>query len=225
MSNVIVSAGVGSWYPLGIDRLELSLQEHGWGGSTMFWRDEYPEGSPTHQEQPYAFKIRAIEAAHRAGHRFILWCDSSVWAVKNPEPIFSLIQNQGYYLWDSGHWCDTWINDKTLAAFGVTRGQAHDIRMISANVMGFDMENPTAQKFMERWNWALDHGLFPGSWKREPEDNEDAPYLGHRHDQSSASLIANELRMRIERIGVNCQYRQKDPAKASATACLLLEGM
>lgn len=224
--NVIISAGVGSWYPKGVERLENSLKEHGWQGDVLTWKEELPPDCPPHSEAPYAFKVKAFDAAIAQGYQNILWCDSSVWAVKNPEPLFAFIQNHGYYLWDSGHWCDTWTNDKTLDAFGVSRERAHDIRMISANIMGFDVRSEVAQKFLERWRWAMKEGLFAGHWTRQPGDKEAPVCLGHRHDQSCASLIANELRMRLDAIGVNCQYYDRhNPELMSKTISLTLEGM
>ncbi len=225
MSNVIVCCGVNHWYPRGVDRLVKSLEDVGWQGSILKWRDEYPPGSPTFEENPYAFKLFALEEAHRQGHRNVLWCDSSVWAVKNPEPIFTLIQDNGYYLWDSGYFCDVWINDKTLAGFGITREQAHDIHMISANIMGFDMESDLAKKFMARYRWAYEQGLFIGPHNKQPGDPERPPYMGHRHDQSSASLIAHELGLPLEQWGVNCQYDEDDQSRISPTICLTLRGM
>lgn len=223
--NVIISCGVGGWYPYGVKRLEHSLQQVGWAGDALLYVNEYPPGCPTHAEVPYAFKVKSFHAAIQKGHRYILWCDSSVWAVKNPEPIFSILQNQGYYIWDSGHWCDTWVNDKTLKAFGVTRQEAHSIRMLSANIMGFDAYSSIAMDFLKKWNWAMDQGLFVGHWTRLPGDTEENPYLGHRHDQSSASIIAHQLKMNLDPIGVNCQYAQEDPARMSPTISLTLRGM
>lgn len=225
MSNVIICAGIGAWHPQGVERLEQSLKDQGWQGSVLTWKDEYPPGSPTHQENPYAFKVFAFEEARRQGFRNILWCDSSVWAVKNPEPIFSIIQNQGYYLWDSGHWCDTWINDPCLAHFGLTREQAHSIRMISANIMGFDFDMPLTNVFMERWRKACDLGMFKGPWTKQAGDPEQPPYLGHRHDQSCASLIAHQLDMNLDLREVNCQYFDPDETRMSKTISLTLQGM
>jgi hypothetical protein len=225
MSNVIICSGVGGWYPKGVERLEQSLKDVGWGGSVLTWKDEYPPGSPPHQANPYAFKLFALEEARRQGFRNVLWCDSSVWATKNPEPVFSIIQNQGYYLWECGYMCNSWTNDATLQAFGISRQEAAVIKMISANIMGFDFEHPTAKAFMDRYRWAFGQGLFKGPWTRQEGDQEPPDYLGHRHDQSSASLIAHELGMNIEGWGVSCQYMEADQSKISATICLTLQGL
>jgi hypothetical protein len=225
MSNCIVSVGVGAWHPQGIDRLEQSLKDVGWQGGVLTFRSVYPPASPTHQEVNYGFKIYAIEEAVSQGYRNVLWVDSSVWAVKNPEPIFSIIQNQGYYLWDSGYRCSEWINDKTLNAFGITRAEAHDIAMISANIMGFDVQTEVSKTFLAHWRSAMANGLFNGPWTRQEGDQEEPPYRGHRHDQSSASLIAKKMGLSLEQWGRNCQYDEDDKSRISPTICLTLRGM
>lgn len=225
MSNAIVCCGVGAWYPLGVDRLVGSLKQVGWQGAVLTWKDEYPPGSPPHEANPYAFKLFALEEAQRQGHRYVLWCDSSVWALKNPEPIFSIIQNQGYYLWHFDHLVSQWTNDATLQAFGTSREEARSMVMISANIMGFDFDSHIAKRFMSRYRWAFGQGLFKGPWTRQEWDTEAPEYLGHRHDQSSASLIAHELGMNIEEWGINCQYDEDDKERISPTICLTLRGL
>lgn len=223
--NTIISVGVGRWHPKGVLRLSESLRDVGWGGSTRFWYNEYPDNCPTHQEMPYAFKVYAVEEAHRNGARFILWCDSSVWAIKNPEPIFAKIQDQGYWFWKTGYYSDAWCNDAILKAHNITREQAHDIDMISASIMGFDMEHPKTKEFMLRWRKDCDAGLFAGPWIKQSGDPELPPYMGHRHDQSSASLIIHELGLDVEMWGENAQYWEPDESKIKPGVKLILAGM
>lgn len=49
---MIISAGVGGWYPAGIRRLVRSLNFEGWGGDILTWED-YPPNCPTHDEMIY----------------------------------------------------------------------------------------------------------------------------------------------------------------------------
>jgi len=195
MSRCIVSVGVGGWYPQGIDRLARSLNYHGFNGEVMLWKT-YPVGCPPHQENPYAFKLHAIQEAFDAGHDQVLWLDSSAWAIGNPAPVMDIIERQGHYLWTSGYWTGQWTNDETLEHFGVTREEAMTITMIYALAIGLDRRNDRSMEFFRQWKEASALGLFKGDWKRKEGDHPD--YLGHRHDQSSASLIAHSLGMEID---------------------------
>lgn len=196
MSRCIVSVGVGSWYPTGIRRLYRSLIDHGCYDEIMFWSDSYPEGCPTHQEVPYGFKIAAIQAAFDAGHDQVLWLDTSAWAIQNPKPVLDIIEREGHYFWTSGYQAGTWTNDATLDHFGVTMDEAMDIHMLYALAIGLDRRNERSMEFFRRWKEASDLGLFKGSWTRS--DGDDERFQGHRHDQSSASIIAHQLGMEID---------------------------
>lgn len=198
MSMAIVSVGVGGWYEQGVRRLERSLIHHGWGGEMIIWNGEYPPGSPTHQEAPYAFKLAAIQYARAAGHDQVLWLDASAWAVKNPLPILHQMETRGHYLWTSGYACAQWCNDRSLEYIGVTRKFAASIPMFYALVVGLDFRHERSRRFFDRWQKAREDGMFIGSWKREEGDMEEEPYTGHRHDQSLGSLIAFQEGMVID---------------------------
>lgn len=196
MSQCIVSCGVGQWYPRGVKRLERSLLYHGWGGAMQMHIDKYPEGSPTHQEVPYAFKLNAIQKARSEGHDQVLWLDSCAWAIKRPHAIFDRIETEGHYFWTSGYACDTWCNNRSLNYFGISREEAKSIPMLYALVIGLDFRNHRTRQFFDWWQNACNAGVFNGSWKREEGDPDG--YEGHRHDQSAASLIAHKLGMGID---------------------------
>ncbi len=196
MSRCIVSVGVGNWYPKGIDRLARSLVHHGCHDEFMLWKNKYPDGCPTHQDNPYAFKLAAIQAAFDAGHDQVLWLDTSAWAIQNPKPVLDKIEREGYYFWTSGYKCGTWTNDATLQHFGVSRDEAMEIPMLYALAIGLDRRSGLSMEFFRRWKEACDLGLFKGSWTRSEGDDE--RFMGHRHDQSSASLIAHQLGMEID---------------------------
>ena len=117
---VITSFGKGQWYPKGIERLKKSCDQFGVKCTPFL---NYPLGSPTHEQIPYAFKIHCMEAV-RHYHNVVLWADSSVWLMNDPKPIFDIIKEQGYIIFDNfgnnnAHWC----NDRQLGHFGYGRGQ------------------------------------------------------------------------------------------------------
>jgi len=161
-------------------------------------KDIYPPGSPTHQEQPYAFKLAAIEQAWNDGHEQVLWVDSSGWAVNQVLPIFQGMDQTGHYFWTSGFYTAQWTNDRTLNYFGVTREEARTMPMLYAIIMGFDFRHERTRRFFARWKQSMLDGQFAGHWKRQPEDTEAMDYEGHRHDQSCASIIAAQEGMALD---------------------------
>lgn len=214
MSHCIVSVGVGQWYHRGVARLERSLIHHGWGGDQRLWMGSYPDGCPSHKENPYAFKLAAIEEARNRGHDTILWIDASGWAIANPLPILQQIEVQGHYFWTSGFNVAQWTNDRTLNFHGATREKARQWTMIYACVIGLDFRHPRTVDFFEKWKEAMKAGVFRGSWKREEGDTEHEEFQGHRHDQSSASIIANQLGMGIDMTCDTCRTYERTPPES-----------
>jgi hypothetical protein len=72
-----------------------------------------------------------------------------------------------------------------------------DIPMLMGICMGWNMREPKCQEFLRIWlDKAVDGSTFPGSWtNHQREVSADPRVLGHRHDQSAASLIAWQLDM------------------------------
>jgi hypothetical protein len=62
--------------------------------------------------------------------------------------------------------------------------------------MGFDFRTKMAYNFLSMWLGAAQAGIFKGRWNNdEKTESEDSRVRGHRHDQTSAELIAYHLRI------------------------------
>jgi hypothetical protein len=168
-------------YILGQQRLRQSLIDNNFNGDFFGYIGEGSVGSPSHLENPYAFKIYAIDKLRVMGYTKILWLDASVYAVKNVQPIFDWIEDKGIFMEEAGHWAGSWTNDATLEYFGITREQAMKVPMYSAGVSGFDFEKHNSINHFNFWYESMKNGLFKGSW-----DN-------HRHDMSCGTLVAHQL--------------------------------
>jgi len=175
--NVSTSA-----YTNGRLRLEDSLKGR-FDGEAMLWSDEKQVGSPSHTENPYAFKIYAIEEALKMGYNNILWLDASVYAVKDTQPVFDLMRRNGVFMEAAGHFVGTWSNDYALAYFGISREEANTIPMFSAGFIGFDFTKSVAVEFFNRWKRSMLAGCFEGSW------------TDHRHDMTCGSIIAHQMNL------------------------------
>jgi hypothetical protein len=153
----------------------------------------------SHQSNPYAFKIQAIEAAMIAGYKQVLWLDSSCWAVKDPSPIFDIIDAKGYFMEEAGHMAGNWTNDRALEYFQISRDEAMNIPMYSAGFTGINFDTDIGWKFFSWWRSAMEFGMFRGQWDNDTHsESRDPRCKGHRHDMSCASIIAYKLGMTFE---------------------------
>jgi hypothetical protein len=142
--------------------------------------------SPKHNDNPYAFKIYAIEEALKRGYSKILWLDASIVAKKLIDPIWEWIEEKGFFFEEAGHLVGQWCNDRTLEYFKTTREEAMLMPMFSAGFTGLNFNHEKTVRFFELWKQSMLDGQFIGSWS------------DHRHDMTCASIIAYKLEMHKE---------------------------
>ena len=193
----IISAGIGNWYPKGIERLERSLNFHGWAGDLLTWKDIHPPASKPHEESPYYFKIAAFEWALYRGYTHILWVDSSFWAIRNPMPLFDLVNVKGFYTFRSGYNMAETINDHALEALGLSRDEIEGTPEYASGCVGLNFNNPDARHLYGHWKAYMDMGLNVGS-RLHANQSQDPRFLFHRQDQSCLSLALFKLRYSID---------------------------
>lgn len=201
-----------SWFPRGQKRLIDSLKDN-FDGDIIPFVGEEKVGSPKHSENPYAFKVYAIDYARRMGYRQILWLDASVWAVKDIKDVWGYIDEHGYMMQEDGNMVGRWANDKCLEWFELSKEEADKMVMFSAGFLGLDFENKLVNEFFAKWKDACDNGIFKGEWKN------------HRHDMTCASIIANRLKMRYTPGGTFMAYIGSAYGKPKDTACFYIQGM
>lgn len=180
---------------------------------TFTYKHEYEVGAPTHQQNPYSFKIYAIDYLREHGYNQILWLDASVYPVKDITPVFDWIDKHGYFMEEAGHYVGQWCNDRTLEFFGITREEAMTMPMFSAGFVGFDFRNETAVTFFSRWKNAMLNGMFKGDWSN------------HRHDMSCGSIIANQMGLTYSKGGTYFSYIGPGYGEPLPTTVFHLKGM
>jgi len=183
-------------------------------------------GAPKHDKNPYAFKIYAIQEAINRGYTSILYLDTSAYAVANIDTIFNIIELDGYFMEEAGHYAGTWTNDKALKYFGLTRDEAMKITMYSAGFTGLDFTNDIACAFYMMWIDAMSAGCFKGKWDNKGfTQSKDTRCEGHRHDMSCASIIAHDLQMKYQSGGSYFQYGAPEDKKNKDTVCFYVQGL
>lgn len=163
----------------GRNRLFTATIEHAHTQIFTFAAEE-EVGAPLHTENPYAFKIYAIEKVRSFGYNQILWLDASVYPVKDIEPVFTWLTEKGIFLEEAGHYCGTWAPQYVLDYFGITKDEAMKMPMFSAGFCGFDFRNPISTEFFAEWKESMLNGMFKGNWQES------------RHDMTCGSIIANK---------------------------------
>lgn len=191
-------------YWAGQDRLKQSIPNY----DILTYQTEAQVGSPLHKDNNYAFKPYTFIKAYELGYRQILWLDASMLPIADLQPIFDIIDKDGYFFQDSGWPNSRWTNEKAKEYFGTDEGQ-----MLSSGVLGLDLTNPLAYQFFDEWTQAMRDGIFNGDW------------LSHRHDQTAASLIAHKLGMKLQDGNTFFVYGKEDEPTISDKTVLLADGI
>lgn len=207
----VISLGVGrSAYIQCLTRLEQSLRRVGFAGDFLVWSNELPAGSPSQFEAPMAFKTFCFYEALKHGYQEVLWIDAPIVALRRIEPIFKLLDDNGYVTFTNNYdqSVGQWSGDDVLSLYQMSRDEAMLIPETPTSVIGLDLESTIGKEFLARWHaMCLDGVTCRGTVKpiRSPEDHyaiawnkencisKDPRVGGHRFDQTAAGIIAHQL--------------------------------
>lgn len=208
MKQALVNySSTDSWYHKGQKRLSEKMKQNGFVGEEYLFSDNTQFGSPTHKENPYGFKIHAIQYALDRGAELVWWMDSSIYPVKDINPILEIVKKQGYFFEECGFNASQWTNDKTLNYFGISRDESEKVQLFSAGFMCLDFRQELVREFFARFKNSYEAGMFKGNWTNSNEsESQDSRCMGHRHDLSCASIIAHQLNMSLETCGTYLSY-------------------
>lgn len=220
IKHCIINASNGNgWYPKGTKRLKRSLIEHGFSGDILTWYD-FPNDE-LNKTNPYNVKASAFIEALRLGYTHILWLDCSVWAISNPDKIFDIINEHGYYFWGTGYNCAQVTNDTALNYFSISRDEAEELEDCSTSMFGVNINNETSLMFINEWIRSAKDGAFNGS-RLHDNQSSDKRFLFHRQDQCCASIILNKLGMKITPPNIYSSYYTE---KQNESVIFTMKGM
>jgi hypothetical protein len=195
-SCVISFANKNGNYAQMLARLSDSLRNNAPGIDFIAWTHEAALGAPLHSENPYAFKVYALEHAIKAGYENILWLDSSAYAVGNIQPIFDIIEREGYFFHPDGNYLGNWSNDKLLEQFEITRDTAMKIPLVKGGMFGLQRDCTAVKSLLAV---SCVEGLFKGKWNNDQlTESRDRRCRGHRHEMSVLSAIVHQLGLTIQ---------------------------
>lgn len=182
------------------------------------WMRGFLKGGTEHECRPYAFKAFALREARDAGIGTLLWCDASVIPLKPLTPIWERIEHDGYWILQNGWTNDEWTAEDAYKDLfpGVPFEQAvehnRQIPHVIGTVFGIDTGHRLGLLFLaEYYRLAAFTRAFCGPWQNTnapgaPGRNQDRRadacgpsfILGHRHDQTAMSVIAHNLKMKLD---------------------------
>jgi hypothetical protein len=206
LNKCIINAAIGQWYPKGQERLKNSLEGKFDGDLLMF------ESFPTlgyDETNIYNVKASCLEYAISQGFELILWADCSMYAVKNTQAIFDILETDGFYVETNGMNAAQECSDNCLAYFNVNRNDAEYLPMCSSGLIGVNMKHEKGKLFAEKWIKAAKDGAFAGSRLHDGQSM-DFRFKWHRQDQSAASIIANQLGLKMYPLGKFMNYAPSD---------------
>lgn len=223
--SCVVNFANGAWYPRGQQRLYQTIMQHtdrSYPFDFLAINNYDDIQCPRHDQLPYAFKYKSVEKAAAMGYVNILWLDCSMYAIKAIDPIFRHLDKYGYAVTWSEFNNAQWTNDAMLEHFSMSRDDAEKTRHIYSGCIGYHTKYEKYPDFMRRYENSVP--FFRGSWNNSNfTESKDSRCCGHRHDQSSLSIILNQMDMKDEH-GQFFEYKHDDVPYKEQT-CLVAQGM
>lgn len=162
----------------------------------------------------------------------MLWLDSSIVVVRPLDPLYEEIERRGYLLFrNGGARVGEWSSDAFLEWYGIDRGEAMAIPEVVGTAIGLDLRSEVGRSFLDAWMaGALAGTPFRGRpepfaereayedsrWNRSNAVSADSRVLGHRHDQSVASVLAFRAGMTLTSSGYGSLNRRKREVASDA---------
>jgi hypothetical protein len=194
MKIAFVNVATSPYYIDAAEPLVKSIHQHCPDAAVFSFNRVEDFGSPTHKDNPYAFKLYAIQHVRKLGYDVIVWCDSPVRVIRPLDEWFAEVEKVGVYLQQDMWKIGEWANDAALDWFKVSRDEVVDTTNCSAGLQGLDFRHPTAIAYFDLWWKAMEAGLFKGEWKNDRgTESADPRCRGHRHDQTCAELTCYTL--------------------------------
>ncbi len=198
---IICYVSMNKPYPALCQRLTKSLIRLDIDADLLMQIGGYPNinaGDLSLCDVPYAFKICMFRQAQDLGYKSVLWLDASLYALKDPSPLFSVIEKHGYFAFtapnctmqtqlDSGH-----LDVKLYNSLPFLKDKhPQEIYHVWATIVGLNLKSATGRGLLHEWyEMAKNKDSFVSN---NPEEvplsailsNRGLPILGFRDDYFS----------------------------------------
>ncbi len=141
-------------YPIMLKELIKNLEEIGYNGFIWYRIGGYPH--PTGEEiqyagVPYAFKLFMMEEAFQLGFRYVLWLDTAMVPIRNPNLLFDLIRKEGVLIKEIGPQNDYILPSTHKEIEMLTGVDVLKCKHIRMSVFGLDKEVSFAPLFLKTY--------------------------------------------------------------------------
>jgi len=141
-------------YPNMLKELLKNLEEIGYDGFIWYRIGGYP--NPTGEEiqyagVPYAFKLFMMEEAFNLGFRHVLWLDTAMVPIRNPNLLFDLIRQEGVLIKEIGPQNDYILPSTHQEIEKLTGVDVLNCKHVRMSVFGLDKEAPFAPLFLKTY--------------------------------------------------------------------------
>ena len=167
-------------YPKGLKRLLKLALESDFRGHVLYRLGGWPDaqgGSLALSHVPYSFKASFFQEAKRLGFKRALWLDTAVVPLVSLNDIFTMIQQNGYFVMGNSHMIGPHMKPQAAAYFGLTHRHTYQIPSCSAGLFGLDFTNEAGGKVLDAWYKAA--------------HDKDA-FFSPRSDQNALSIILHQ---------------------------------
>ena len=209
MRVVICTVAIGGWYPRGVARMIQEFAHVSPGIEIQAHVNVLPFGAPANvvEEQydytAYCAKPFALAHARNTGADVAILLDASFFPIRNIHPLVDYIAQTGYYLCRNGYSVGEWASDRSLDRMNVSRNAAWSMEEVSSYCVGLNFADGRCTELLHRWcGYASDRLTFPGPHTSLWHDGRNKGFVsldsrvrGHRHDQTSLSIVAHRLGM------------------------------
>ena len=177
---LIVYASLNKSFPKVLRRLVEAVAKSDFKGHILYQVGGWPNveaGDLSLVDVPYAFKVCFFREAKRLGYQRALWLDTSILPVVSLNQIFSMIEEDGYFVMGNNWMLQPFMNEKAANSFSITLKECEKIPSCSSGLFGVDF-NHRAHVIVDEWyGAALDPYAF----------------FSARSDQNALSIILAKL--------------------------------
>jgi hypothetical protein len=218
MSRCVVTVATGRYEQAGL-RLQSELSKLDDDSGFFGWLGELPQGSPSHKDRPYAFKAYALQRVSRM-YDVLIWADAAVVPVRSMKPLWEKIERDGYWFavngWTNYEWTADSAYKDLFPGMPIDRAREENKKFtqILGTTFGISLRSSIGRRFLdEYYRLASETEAFCGPWANANNAEWSHRYgagssyttapcgppdvLGHRHDQTAASVIAWRLGMKL----------------------------
>lgn len=143
----------------------------------ILWTEQLPTYSPSHAENPYAFKAWALKAAQcQHGVDTVLWADACIVPGKRPlAELWEHVEKEGYWICNNGYSNYTWtaesayrdlFPDELIGKGGeITRESINrEIPHAVGTAFGLNLQSTIGKAFLDEYLRLAQTDAFKGPW-------------------------------------------------------------